>query len=218
MPVFDAIAKTANKARIPFAGHVPAEVGLLHALDMGQKTIEHLDGYLELLNGSRAMDPEKASDVVRRTVETGVWNVATMAVMETNLGLIAEADLLKRPELEYMPETFIKQWLRIRSFGNPPKAVSEMMHRNRMLLLKALRDRDARILFGTHSPQLFNVPGFSIHREMRLMKDAGLTPLDILRSATARVAEYTRRTMWRDQDRPVRGSATARCRSDGGSQ
>ena len=111
LPVFDAIAKTANKARIPFAGHVPAEVGLLHALDMGQKTIEHLDGYLELLNGSRAMDPEKASDVVRRTVETGVWNVATMAVMETNLGLIAEADLLKRPELEYMPENVLKQWL-----------------------------------------------------------------------------------------------------------
>ena len=46
-----------------------------------------------------------------------------------------------------------------------------------MLLLKALRRRDARILFGTDSPQLFNVPGFSIHREMRLMTDAGLTPL-----------------------------------------
>jgi imidazolonepropionase-like amidohydrolase len=193
LPVFDAIARTANKAGIPFAGHVPADVGLLHALDMGQKTIEHLDGYLELLNGSRMMDPQNVSDVVRRTLQTGVWNVATMAVMETNLGLIAEADLLKRPELEYMPETFIKQWLRIRSFGNPPKAVSEMMHRNRMMLLKALRDSDARILFGTDSPQLFTVPGFSIHREMRLMMDAGLTPLDILRSATARVGEYTGR-------------------------
>jgi len=62
-----------------------------------------------------------------------------------------------------------------------------------MELLKSLRDSNAKILFGTDSPQLFNVPGFSIHREIRLMTQAGLTPLDILQSATIRAAEYTGR-------------------------
>ena len=67
------------------------------------------------------------------------------------------------------------------------------MEGNRMTLLKALNDAHARILLGTDSPQLFNVPGFSIRREMRLMADAGLKPYDILRSATERAGEYTGR-------------------------
>lgn len=191
LPAYDAIARTARQLKIPFAGHIPAEVGLLHALDAGQHTVEHLDGYLELLKGSKPVTRESMLEVVRRTVDAGTWNCPTMAVMEANLGLVDEASLLSRPELEYVPEAFVKQWLKIRSYGNPPRAVSEAMEKNRMTLLKALSDANARILLGTDSPQLFNVPGFSIRREIRLMADAGLRPYDILRSATARVGEYT---------------------------
>jgi hypothetical protein len=126
-------------------------------------------------------------------LDAGVWNCPTMAVMEANLGLVDEAVLLSRPELAYVPEAFVKQWLKIRSYGNPPRAVSEAMERNRRNLLKALNDANARILLGTDSPQLFNVPGFSIQREIRLMAEAGLKPFDILRSATARAGEYTGR-------------------------
>jgi imidazolonepropionase-like amidohydrolase len=114
-------------------------------------------------------------------------------VMEANLGLIDEATLLSRPELEYVPEAFVKLWLKVRSYGNPPKAISEAMVENRKALLQALNDAHARILLGTDSPQLFNVPGFSIRREMRLMADAGLRPYDILRSATTQAGEYTGR-------------------------
>jgi imidazolonepropionase-like amidohydrolase len=193
LPTYDAIARTAHQLSIPFAGHIPAEVGLLHALDAGQQTVEHLDGYLELLNGSKPVAREKVLEVVRHTLDAGTWNCPTMAVMEANLGLIEEARLLSRPELEYVPEAFVKQWLKIRSYGNPPRAVSEAMEENRMTLRKALNDAHARILLGTDSPQLFNVPGFSIRLETRLMADAGLKPYDILRSATERVGEYTGR-------------------------
>jgi hypothetical protein len=193
LPTYDAIARTARQMNIPFAGHVPPEVGLLHALDRGQQTIEHLDGYLELLKGSKPVAREKFLEVVRRTLDAGAWNCPTMSVMEANLGLIDEAELLSRPELEYVPEAFVKLWLKFRSYGNPPRAVSEAMEENRMILLKALNDARARILFGTDSPQLFNVPGFSIRREARLMADAGLKPYGILRSATERVGEYTGR-------------------------
>jgi imidazolonepropionase-like amidohydrolase len=193
LPTYDAIARTAHQLKIPFAGHIPPDVGLLHALDAGQQTVEHLDGYLELLKGSKPIAREKVLQVVRRTLDSGTWNCPTMAVMEANLGLIEEAGLLSRPELEYVPEAFVKQWLKIRSYGNPPRAVSAAMEGNRMTLLKALNDAHSRILLGTDSPQLFNVPGFSIRREIRLMSDAGLKPYDILRSATERVGEFTGR-------------------------
>jgi imidazolonepropionase-like amidohydrolase len=43
---------------------------------------------------------------------------------------------------------------------------------------------------GTDSPQMFNVPGFSMHHEIALMQEAGLTPWQVLESGTRNVAEY----------------------------
>jgi imidazolonepropionase-like amidohydrolase len=43
---------------------------------------------------------------------------------------------------------------------------------------------------GTDSPQLFNVPGFALHREIRFMERAGMTPFEILASGTRNVARY----------------------------
>lgn len=37
-----------------FAGHVPTEVGLEAALTAGQRTIDHLDGYLEAIDARLA--------------------------------------------------------------------------------------------------------------------------------------------------------------------
>ncbi|MEN8797804.1 MAG: amidohydrolase family protein, partial [Flavobacteriaceae bacterium] len=45
-------------------------------------------------------------------------------------------------------------------------------------------------LLGSDAPQIFNVPGFSIHREIEGMVRAGLSPLEILRSGTINVARY----------------------------
>ena len=43
---------------------------------------------------------------------------------------------------------------------------------------------------GTDAPQLFSVPGFSLHREFPRMAAAGMSPYEILRSGTALVGEY----------------------------
>ncbi|MGH7957821.1 MAG: amidohydrolase family protein, partial [Opitutaceae bacterium] len=61
---------------------------------------------------------------------------------------------------------------------------------NRKVLLKALADGGASIIFGTDAPQQFSVPGFSIHREMQAMRDAGMSNFAILQSATKNVGEY----------------------------
>jgi hypothetical protein len=41
---FDALAARADELKIPFAGHVPADVGLQRALDAKYRSIDHLDG------------------------------------------------------------------------------------------------------------------------------------------------------------------------------
>ena len=43
---------------------------------------------------------------------------------------------------------------------------------------------------GTDSPQIFSVPGFSLHRELALAVAAGLTPYQVLESGTRNVGRY----------------------------
>jgi imidazolonepropionase-like amidohydrolase len=60
----------------------------------------------------------------------------------------------------------------------------------RRQILRTLHRNGAKIALGTDSPQVFSVPGFSIHREMRLMQECGMSPFEVLQTGTRNVAEY----------------------------
>jgi imidazolonepropionase-like amidohydrolase len=60
----------------------------------------------------------------------------------------------------------------------------------RRRLIKELYDAGVPVLLGTDSPQVFSVPGFSIHHEMQVMVDSGLTPFQVLHSGTQAVADF----------------------------
>jgi imidazolonepropionase-like amidohydrolase len=206
---YDAIVRTADEVGIRFGGHVPEEVGLLHALEKRQETVEHLDGYTEYLHGEKRVSPDRILEVVERTKAAGIWNVPTMAVMEVDLGLIDRHSLISRPELEYMPRLQVQKWMKL--YGDvivknlPPKEETEMIETNREELLRALNERGALILLGTDSPQLFNVPGFSVFAELEAMARAGMTPYQVLRSATQSAGEYLHESV---------GTVTAGSRAD----
>jgi imidazolonepropionase-like amidohydrolase len=192
---YDAMAKTAKGVGIRFAGHVPADVGLIHALEMGQETIDHVDGYIEYLNGDAGpVDEAKLADVVRRTKAAGAWIVPTMALWETLIGYADLDTLAALPELKYAPPQQVEQWKSAhRNRLNQPdfdRKKAELIATNRMRILKALHEGGVRILFGTDAPQQFSVPGFSIHREMALMVKCGFTPYQIIQSATKNAGDY----------------------------
>lgn len=192
---YDAMARTAKEVGIPFAGHVPADVGILHALDMGQQTIDHLDGYVEHLGGDKAMIPEaKLVEAAERTKKAGAGVVPTMVLWEVIIGALDLQTVTNFPELRYMPKQTLEQWTAAhqKRLSNPKfdKAIAERVAQNRKRLLKVMNDRGVTILFGTDSPQQFSVPGFSIHREARSMADGGMSALEILRSGTRTVGEY----------------------------
>jgi Amidohydrolase family len=192
---YDAMAKTAKEVGIRFAGHIPAEVGLIHALEMGQETIDHVDGYVEFLNGDAGpVDEAKLADVVRRTKSSGAWIVPTMALWETLIGYADMDTLVALPGLKYAPPQQVEQWkaLHRKRLDQPgfDRKKSELIAKNRMRILKALKDGGVRILLGTDAPQQFSVPGFSIHREMAHMLKCGFTPYEILLSGTKNVGEY----------------------------
>jgi imidazolonepropionase-like amidohydrolase len=192
---YDAMAKTAKEVGIRFAGHIPAEVGLIHALEMGQETIDHVDGYIEYLNGDAgALDEAKLADVVRRTKTARAWIVPTMALWETLIGYADLNTLAAMPELKYAPPQQVNQWKTAHqnrlNQPNFDRKKAELIATNRMRILKSLHDGGVRILLGTDAPQQFSVPGFSIHREMAFMVKCGFTPYQVIQSGTKNVGDY----------------------------
>ena len=196
MEEFDAMATTANELGIRFGGHVPADVGLMHAIDQGQETFDHVDGYVEYLRTVNAeeLDEEALAYAIQRTIEAGAWVVPTMALWEYIFGAPDLAELEAYPELQYMPPSVVENWVnRTRNTQSSPnfdRAAREKLIAWRMRVLGALHDAGVRILMGTDAPQVFSVPGFSLHRELERMVDAGMDPWAILVSGTTNVGEY----------------------------
>jgi imidazolonepropionase-like amidohydrolase len=192
---YDAMARTAKEVSIPFAGHVPADVGLLHAIEMGQQTFDHIDGFIEYLEATtRPVEDGKVREIVRRVRDAGAWVVPTMAVWETLQGTLDEKTLTSYQELKYMPVQQVQQWTKaLKSrMSNPEfnQVTARQVIDNRMRILRALHEGGVRILLGTDAPQQFSVPGFSIQREMARMTAAGMSPYAVLKSGTQDVGIY----------------------------
>src|SRR5690606_25834596 len=101
---------------------------------------------------------------------------------------------LARPEMRYISKETQAQWRQARTgFQSDPDyspARAQRYLQLRRSLIKALHDADAGLLLGSDAPQLFNVPGFSLLRELRYMTDAGLTPYEALATGTVNVAQF----------------------------
>ncbi|MDQ3698429.1 MAG: amidohydrolase family protein [Gemmatimonadota bacterium] len=213
-PAYDAMVATAREVGMTFAGHVPQEVGVRRALASRQSTIDHLDGYLEgamsdsaiarLRGGGtnfadfvRSIDAGLFASLAQETKARGTWNVPTMFLWESFFGPESPEAMAQRPEMRYVSRQAVEGWQnqkrnRIRldsaNAATPELAARYLALRRRML--KALADAGALLLMGTDSPQMFNVPGFALHRELQVMSQAGLTPYQVLESGTRNVARY----------------------------
>jgi imidazolonepropionase-like amidohydrolase len=102
--------------------------------------------------------------------------------------------LLARPEMAYVTPQMREQWSRakrqITSAADYSVAKADELVRLRRELVKALHDAGAPLLLGSDAPQVFNVPGFSLHHELASMVAAGLTPYEALRTGTANPARF----------------------------
>ena len=208
---YKAIAVTANELGMPFAGHVPVAVGVEGVFEAGMATIDHLDGYMAAL-----MPPEVdrsggyggffdvlladqvleslIDDVVSATVSAGTWNVPTQSLIEQLVNDESVADLSSRAENRYMPRATVQRWAQAKESqlgerGFSPGIGARAIEIRQKLIL-ALHRAGAGLLLGSDAPQIFNVPGFSAHRELGFLVDAGLSPFEALQTGTTAPAEF----------------------------
>ncbi len=199
---YDAMARTAHEVGIRFGGHVPAEVGLEHAIEMGQETFDHLDGYIQALDAfDKPIDGHRLEELVELSRSANAWVVPTMVLWDIGILGRGDAEVMSQyPEMRYWPKQSIRGVVEgVEGWGNrqsqraaqtADNPTRDLWAENRMRVLKALSDGGVGILMGTDSPQMFSVPGFSLHREMGAMAEAGMSTFEILVSGTRAVGEY----------------------------
>lgn len=217
---YDSAFSVARRSNFKFAGHVPADVGLDRALEAKQD-IDHLDGYLEAATSPEmrariahptvqvslaeifdAIDNTTIPDLVRRTRAAGIYNAPTMYLWENFFATPDPDSLAALPEMKYVPPQWVQNWVNQKKQRSALDAQNGLTdaHRGKLIgfrraLIKALADGGALLMLGTDSPQMFNVPGFALHRETVVLTKAGLSPYQVLLSGTANVGRYTREVL-----------------------
>ncbi len=212
---FEALATAARETGITFAGHVTASVGLWRSLAAGQTTVDHLDGYFNVLVPDDERPPEGAAfsfglglapfvDAARvgaaaeRTRQSGGAVVPTETLLENTANAPEWEAMTRRPEFRYLPgdlrQRYVERQRRVAPRIDAASAAAFLA--TRKALIKALHDAGVPVLLGSDSPQTFNVPGFSIHRELESMVAAGLTPFEALATGTSAPASFFGTSDW----------------------
>jgi imidazolonepropionase-like amidohydrolase len=203
-----AIADEAKKQRLPFAGHIPNGISAREASDAGQRSLEHTTVLLQSTMSLGKKDGRTSKEMTAQAFDTllgpegaewfktmaknGTWHTPTLVVARSFLlrSELADASDERR---RYVAPLTKEHW----EMNNPvPKNVSpaDMADRRQALqrmfeVVRTMRKAGVLMLAGTDPPTRDVFPGFSLHDELGLLVDAGLTPLEAIQSATLNPAK-----------------------------
>ncbi len=118
-------------------------------------TLYVMDGYAEALSNT--------------------WKATPIEAARADPEILAAMDDLNEIPPEKLPPRVAALMKKPQRFGSPDIAMQD---------LRRIQDAGIDIVMGTDAGNIGTLHGPSIHREMRMMVEAGLTPLEVLRSAT----------------------------------
>jgi imidazolonepropionase-like amidohydrolase len=215
--VYRAILDEARQSGIAVEGHVPLSSSPAEAVEGGQRAIDHLTLVLEscipgaldwthaepgadslalLVDGRLAAardryDAASCDGLFKRFVDAGTWHIPTLVQMRGAFALDDPA-VVDSPDVALVPDAVRKEWAEYRAEAKPGELRAGMAVYGRMLrLVGDMHRAGVRLLAGTDaSTEPFVVPGAAVHDELALFVEAGLTPLEALRTATTDAARY----------------------------
>ena len=98
-------------------------------------------------------------------------------------------DTVKDERLDYLPRELTDGWkikndFRVKSRTAKDWADAKTLYANGNTLVTLLHENNVPMLAGTDFPNPYCFPGSSLHEELELFTQAGLTPLEALQTAT----------------------------------
>jgi imidazolonepropionase-like amidohydrolase len=183
---FLAVLEEAAAHGLPVAGHVPLEVPAIEASELGLRSIEHMQaeigGYCDLES-----DCDALFEAFRRNA---TWQTPTL-VIRRNRAFVDDPYVVEDPSLRFAPDYLREEWeaTRIERAEQDHASVRARFDQERKLA-RALVTARLPILVGSDAGDLYCLAGFSLHDELALLVEAGMTEWEVLRAATLGAAEY----------------------------
>lgn len=207
---FFAVVDEAEKNGLPVAAHLSPQVSLTEASDAGVDSIEHVVESQGSVLPSEALASltvfkeeltrfvdQRAADVFTQLAKNGTAFCPTSyAGWLWASEFDPEKDISRNPDFMYIPDEIKQEWEEFNPFPGVeevPEWIIEgrkFQHRKSLEIIKKAFDAGVLILAGTDAPARFIVPGFSMHEELAVLVDAGLTPLQALQTATLNPAQF----------------------------
>jgi hypothetical protein len=213
-----ALVDESRKQNIPFAGHLPFEIRASEASDSGQRSIEHLTGiaiacssreqdlmkqlrplrYIENTNliaeAIRSFDAAKCQALFAEFRRNMTWQVPTLTLHRA-MGYMNDSHFTSDPRLAYMSSEVRNRWepsndFRFRRWTRPEFELHRGLFKADEQMTGMMFRAGVPLLAGTDAMNPYCMPGFSLHDELTLLVDSGLTPLAALQAATLRPAEF----------------------------
>ena len=208
-----AAADEAKKLGITFVGHVPDKVRAVEASNAGQKSVEHLTGVFEgcstvedeLMAAPRGpgrgrflatYDPARAKALIALFVKNQTWQVPTL-YWEKGEWLIEQTNSGTDPLQKYAPAAWKERtWPMFtrditKGWSTDPMADRQAFVQAELKMVGEMHRAGVPILAGTDTAAGVRVyPGFSLHEELSLLVQAGLSPMEALQSATLNAGKF----------------------------
>jgi imidazolonepropionase-like amidohydrolase len=183
-----AIAAEARKQGLPFAGHVPFAVTATEASNAGQKSIEHLTGL------PSTWDDDGASKLFALFAKNKTWQCPTLVALRA-IAFVNDPDFRSDERTKDIDAETKKSWdFQVDTFfkSRTPEATAAAKKsvEGNIKEVGALHRAGVELLAGTDVGFPYIFPGSSLHEELALMVQAGLTPMEALQTATRNPAKY----------------------------
>jgi cytosine/adenosine deaminase-related metal-dependent hydrolase len=136
---------------------------------------------------------ERAASLFARFAQNDTWQCQTLVIFHMWASL-SNKDLFADAKLEYVPvsvRTKDKQYLDgMLSWSEREISVRRKLFQLRLRQVIAAHRAGVKLLAGTDATSTFPVHGFSLHDELALFVQAGLTPMEALQTATINPAKF----------------------------
>jgi imidazolonepropionase-like amidohydrolase len=138
-------------------------------------------------------DLSKVEALATRFVSNQTWFTPTL-ILGRNAARVGEPAQTTDPRLRYMPSDVVASW-NLQGDVRPAERTAEEQAMTRQLMevgatiTETMQRKGVTLMAGTDVGLPYLYPGFSLHDELALLVEAGLTPLQALQAATRNTAQ-----------------------------
>jgi imidazolonepropionase-like amidohydrolase len=159
---------------------------------IGQSLNRELAWQIELL---QTYSDEQAAALIAKFHRNQTWQVPTLILLRNDAFPTPENDPSRDPRRRYIPLQVLANWENGTKDRDKGATAEEFALRSRLMqaslrIVGKMNAAGVAIMAGTDTTAPYVFPGSSLHEELALLVQAGLTPMQALQTATIRPAEF----------------------------